>query len=263
MYAKKNGEPDRRAVAYVRVSSQRQVEEGVSIAAQSQRIKDYALFKGLVLADEDIFVDEGVSGGIPLWLRPQGGAMHRRMLSEGIPNVISLKIDRMFRLVSDALITVDELSSEGFTLHVVDLHGEPVDTSSPTGRFFLTILAAMAEMERGLISERTQMGMDYLRRTHKKFTQSIYGWDATDDGALVPNWFEQNVIDYMRWLTGMEVTASAIARKLNQQGVLGKRGGEWNGSGILRTMRNEFHGQREKFPKPSSWGSKPWHDATS
>jgi len=158
MSSKKNKNAEDRAVAYVRVSSQRQVDEGVSIAAQTRRIKDYAHFKGLSLADNDIFIDEGISGGVPLWQRPQGGAMHRRMLRENIPHLISLKIDRMFRMVSDALITVDELSSEGFTLHVVDLHGEPVDTSSPTGRFFLTILAAMAEMERGLIPREHRWG---------------------------------------------------------------------------------------------------------
>ena len=259
MYANKQN----RAVAYVRVSSQRQVDEGVSIAAQTKRIKDYAKFKGLSLADEDIFVDEGISGGIPLWQRPQGGAMHRKMLREGIPHVLTLKIDRMFRMVSDALITVDELASEGFTLHVVDLHGEPVDTSSPTGRFFLTILAAMAEMERGLISERTQMGMDYLKKTHKKFTQVIYGWDANEDGSLIPNWREQGMIDYMRWMTSLGFSASAIAHTLNRNGVKGKKGGKWSGTGVLRTIRNDFHKQREKYVKPEGWGSREWHDAVT
>ncbi|MDA8680667.1 recombinase family protein [Euryarchaeota archaeon] len=158
-----------RAAAYVRVSSQRQADEGVSIDAQIRRIKQYAQFKVLTLKDEDIFIDRGVSGGIPIWLRPQGGALHRKLLQEGIPHLISMKIDRMFRIVSDALITVDELSSEGTTLHIVDLHGEPVDTSSATGRFFLTILAAMAEMERGLISERTKMGMDSLEENSREY----------------------------------------------------------------------------------------------
>ena len=257
MYANKQN----RAVAYVRVSSQRQVDEGVSIAAQTRRIKDYAKFKGLSLADEDIFVDEGISGGIPLWQRPQGGAMHRKMLREGIPHLLTLKIDRMFRMVSDALITVDELASEGFTLHVVDLHGEPVDTSSPTGRFFLTILAAMAEMERGLISERTQMGMDYLKKVHKKFTRAIYGWDNKPDGTIVPNWNEQNIIDYARWMKAQGVSATQIAKVLNRNGVKGKLGGQFRSTGLLKIIENDFHKQREDFVKPPNWGDKVWHDA--
>jgi len=52
-----------RAAAYVRVSSQRQADEGVSIDAQIRRIKQYAQFKGLTLKDEDIFIDRAVSGG--------------------------------------------------------------------------------------------------------------------------------------------------------------------------------------------------------
>jgi DNA invertase Pin-like site-specific DNA recombinase len=144
---------------------------------------------------------------------------------------------------------------------VVDLHGEPVDTSSPTGRFFLTILAAMAEMERGLISERTQMGMDYLRATQKKFTRSVFGWDVTNDGSLVPNWNEHNVIDYMRWMLSLGVTATAIAKELNKQGIKGKLGGKWYGSSVLNTVRNDFHQQRKKYTKPHNWGEKEWHDA--
>jgi len=126
---------------------------------------------------------------------------------------------------------------------------------------WLTILAAMAEMERGLISERTQMGMDYLKRTQKKFTHAIYGWDATEDGALVPNWIEQGMIDYMRWMLSLSVTASAIARTLNKNEVLGKKGGKWSGSSVARTARNEFHGQRIKHSAPEGWGSREWHDA--
>ena len=46
-------------------------------------------------------------------------------------------------------------------------------------------MAALAEMERGLVSERTQIGMDQLKATHKKFTQSIYGWDVDENGSFL------------------------------------------------------------------------------
>ena len=49
-----NAENPSRALAYVRVSSQRQVDEGVSIEAQIKRIKEYARYKGLTLEDKDI-----------------------------------------------------------------------------------------------------------------------------------------------------------------------------------------------------------------
>ena len=60
---------NKNATAYIRVSSQQQVDKGVSIDAQKRRIKEYAKFKGLNLDGKDIFVEEGVSGGIPIWER--------------------------------------------------------------------------------------------------------------------------------------------------------------------------------------------------
>ena len=49
------------------------------------------------------------------------------------------------------------------------------------------------------ISERTIEAMNQLRTTNKKFTKSIFSWDVNEDGMLVPNWAEQDIIDYMAW----------------------------------------------------------------
>ncbi len=249
-----------KATAYIRVSSQRQADEGVSIEAQEKRIKEYARFKGLNLDDKDIFIEKAVSGGIPLWERPKGRQLKQKLMRGEFAHVITMKLDRMFRLVSDTLDTVDELSDAGIALHIVDMHGEAVDTSSSMGRFFLTIMAALAEMERGLIAERTQMGMNQLKATHRKFTQSIYGWDVDKTGALIPNWFEQNIIDYMDWQMNINgMSAASVARSLNAKGVKGKRGGVWQSGGVARTIENDFHDERMKFPHPNNWGNKAWH----
>ena len=256
----KTAENEARCIAYVRVPSQRQVDEGVSIEAQIKRIKEYARFKGLVLRDEDIIIEKGVSGGVPIWERPKGRNLKQRLLSGTYTHVLTMRLDRMFRLVADTMMTVDELSDAGIALHIVDLHGEAVDTSSSMGRFFLTIMAALAEMERGLISERTQIGMNELRSTHKKFTQSIYGWDEEENGSLVPNWFEQDVIDYMLWqIEDNGMSATAVARGLNKMGLKGKRGGKWQSGGVTRTVENDFHFERMDYPHPVDWGKKVWH----
>ena len=157
MLVNNNSNNQNKAVAYVRVSSQKQAEDGVSIAAQIKRIKEYANFKGIILEDEDILIERGVSGGIPLGERPKGGKLKRMLNTGKYEHIITMKLDRMFRLVSDMLATVDELDAAGFALHMVDFNGEAIDTSSAMGRFFLIMSAAMAEMERGLISERTDL----------------------------------------------------------------------------------------------------------
>ena len=260
MLVAENASKSANSVAYIRVSSQRQVDEGVSLEAQKRRIKEYARFKNLNLRDEDIIIERGVSGGIPIWDRPRGRVLKRKLASGQFPNLITMKLDRMFRLTTDMLNTIDDLNDAGIDLHIVDLNGEAVDTSTPMGRFFLTMMGAIAEMERGLISERTQEGMNQLRAANKRFTQSIYGWDVTEDGMLVPNWFEQDIIDFMDWQVNENgVSATSVANFLTKRGYRGKRGGKWNAGGVLRTIENDFHDKRLDFQEPKWWGTKPWH----
>ena len=253
-------EKAQRTIAYIRVSSKRQVDDGVSLDAQKRRILEYVKFKGLSLADDDIIIEEGVSGGIPIWERPRGRLLKQKLSTGKYANLVSMKIDRMFRITTDMLNTIDELADAGISIHIVDMNGEALDTSTSMGRFFLTVMGAMAEMERGLISERTQEGMNQLKATHQKFTQSLYGWNSKEDGSLYPNWNEQDVIDYINWQINVNgMSASAVARNLNKMNIKGKRGGKWYSSGVIRIMNNVFHKQRHSFPQPKNWGNRPWH----
>ena len=249
------------AVAYVRVSTGRQVDEGNSIDNQIQRIRDYAKMRGLDLLTRNIVIEEGVSGGIPLFERPAGKLLLARIKTRKFQHIISLKIDRMFRITSDAIHTFEELEEiYGLKVHIVDLGGQAIDTSNAMGKFFLTIMSAMAEMERGLISERTLEGMAYLKREQLRFTRAIYGWDFDKNGDLFPNWTEQAWIDYMAWqVEHNEVTATSVARSLNKRGIKGKLGGSWRSQGVLRTIKNKFHIKRNEFDIPEWWGDKVWH----
>ena len=158
------------------------------------------------------------------------------------------------------LLTVQEIEDMGVRLLIADLGGEAIDTSTSTGRFMLTIFGGIAEMERGLISERTQEGMDQLKAQNKRFTESIFGWDVNEDGMLEPNWYEQDLIDWMDWqIEDNGMSAAAVARSLNSRGITGKRGGQWQGQSVKRTIGHTFHENRADFPYPSLWGTMPWH----
>ena len=249
-----------KSIAYIRVSSQRQVDEGVSLDAQKRRIEQLAEFKGLNLDPDDILIEQGVSAGIPLWERPKGRNLRRKLRSGDYENLIVMRLDRLFRITSDMLLTVEELDDMGIRLHIADLGGEPIDSSTTMGRFMLTIFGAIAEMERGLISERTQEGMAQLKAANKRFTESIFGWDVDGDGMLVPNWDEQDTIDWMEWqVNNNGMSASAVARSLNGQGIKGKRGGDWQSHSVSRIIANEFHDNRVDFEHPIQWGTMPWH----
>jgi len=250
-----------RAVVYVRISSKKKKgEEGVSIAAQIERARAYATIKEFAVSDEDVFMDDGVSASIPLWDRPAGKELNSHIHDEGIRHIIAVKMDRLFRDVQDLLTTVDELRKEEINLHLLEYNGATLDTSSARGRFFLTVIGGIAELERRQVSERTKFAIEYKKSECKAFTGAIYGWDRDDDD-LVPNWHEQSFIDYMRdWYFGYGRSAYSIAKGMNDYGETGKLGGKWGSSNVLRTIRYEFHEAREKFEKPEWWKKAPFHD---
>ncbi|MDB2398044.1 recombinase family protein [Candidatus Poseidoniales archaeon] len=126
-----------KTIAYIRVSSQRQVDEGNSLASQKRIISNLASFKGLNLKPEDFLIEKGVSAGIPLWERPKGRVLKRKLLSGEYNNLIVMKLDRLFRITSDMLLSLDEIEDMGVRLLVADLGGEAIDTSTSTGKFMM------------------------------------------------------------------------------------------------------------------------------
>ena len=256
-----NNKNKSRAVAYARVSSKRQAEEGVSLDAQVERLLAYAEFRGLELDPEDIYIDDGISAAIHLWSRPAGRKMRETIYHERVGHVLALKMDRLFRDVQDCLGSVDELRGIGVDIHILDQDGGTLDTSTSMGRFFLTTIASLAELERGQISERTKIAMKHLKDNAKVFTGPIFGWDRQGDN-IVPNWKEQDTIDYMRhrhYVQGW--SGNRIAKHLEDLDVKGKLGGSWTSSMVLRTCRYEFHETRRMFEHPEWWGKEPYHDS--
>ena len=252
-----------RAVAYARVSSKRQAEEGVSLDAQVERLIAYAEFRGLELDPEDIYIDDGISAAIHLWSRPAGRKMRETIYQERVGHVLALKMDRLFRDVQDCLGSVDELRGIGVDIHILDQDGGTLDTSTSMGRFFLTTIASLAELERGQISERTKIAMKHLKDNAKVFTGPIFGWDRKGDD-IVPNWREQDIIDYMRHRHYVQNwSGNKIAKQLNELKVKGKKGGSWTSSMVLRTCRYQLHENRKMFEVPNWWGSAEYHDSVS
>jgi hypothetical protein len=113
------------------------------------------------------------------------------------------------------------------------------------------------------LRNRTKDGMNKLKDTGRRFTGVMFGWDNVEDGNVVPNWDEQDLIDYMRHLYMKDDrTASWIARKMNNDDITGKNGGKWSSAGVLRTIRNTYHLNRNKYTQPDWWGDSYYHDTS-
>ena len=224
-------------VLYVRVSTIRQAEDGVSIDAQIAKGKKNAEFRNLLLPDENIFIDDGVSAKIPLWSRPAAKQMKEYVLKHKIKQITAYRMDRLFRSTMDCLATVEELDEFGIGIQFCESGGQPLDLSSAVGRMMITILAAFGEMERNLISERVCMAMQHLKATGRRYTFDRYGWDVDEDNNFVENEEEQEWIEYIHARfheDGIKVTH--IAKELNICEVPTKRAGKWSHKQVSRII---------------------------
>jgi site-specific DNA recombinase len=119
------------AVGYVRVSSEEQALEGVSLDAQEARIKAYATMRGLNLVC--IYREEGVSAKMPLSRRPEGMKVVDSLSKRRAKHVIAVKLDRLFRNAADALSQSEAWDKSKCSLHIIDMGGSAIDTASRYG----------------------------------------------------------------------------------------------------------------------------------
>lgn len=205
------------AIAYIRVSTVEQATEGVSLKAQRKLIRSYARFKKLTIAE--VIVDAGISAGKPLQERDGGKKLFELAQADHINAVIAYKLDRLFRDAADCLTVTKHWDALDVDLHLVDLGGQPVDTSTAIGRFFLTIMAGVAEMERNMIRERTKAALAHLKAEGKRTGSVPYGSTLASDGKTLlkePN--EQKVIRLAKRLRKKGKSLSQIANALAEKG---------------------------------------------
>lgn len=223
------------AVAYVRVSTEEQAAEGVSVDAQIAAVRAYAMLRGLDLVD--VVVDAGVSAGKPLADRAGGAVVLDLVRRRKVRAVVGVKLDRLFRNAGDCLTTTEAWDKAGVALHLVDMGGQAIDTSSAMGRFFLTVMAGAAEMERNLIRERTTTALAHKRANGKRTSKDapIGQRIATDGDTLEADADEQRAVELARSLRADGYTVRAIVDALEAAGIA-PRGARWHPTTVNRML---------------------------
>lgn len=136
---------------YTRVSTEDQVQN-TSLDDQARQIEGIAMTHDLTLTH--IYREEGVSGAVSLFQRPEGCRL--AFLREGDTVIIS-KIDRMFRDARDALNVIGDWKDAGINL-IINGYGNVMDASNPHGLFMLEMMCVFSGEERRRIRERTLAG---------------------------------------------------------------------------------------------------------
>jgi putative DNA-invertase from lambdoid prophage Rac len=146
---------------YARVSTDMQRESGISLDEQQVKIAARCVENGWTL--EKVYVDAGVSGSTPLGKRPEGAQLLAAVRPGDI--VIAAKMDRCFRSAFDALETIASFKRRRISLWLLDLGGDC--SGNGISELIVTVLAAVAQFERSLISERIKDAKRNLRRANK------------------------------------------------------------------------------------------------
>lgn len=130
------------------------------------------------VAEGRIFTDTA-SGG-PGTNRP-GFAAAIRACRKG-DTLVVWKLDRLGRSLLEVLEVCQRLEKKGAGLHVIT---DKIDTSTAMGRFVLHILAALAEMERGLIVERTKAGLASAKARGRVGGRKPWKMDAEKEARAI------------------------------------------------------------------------------
>src|SRR5262245_25874506 len=215
-------------VGYIRVSTEGQATEGVSLEAQRARIEAWALANGYVVAA--IHEDAGLSGG-RADNRPGLQAAVADACSRKAP-LVAYSLSRIARSTVDALEISERLHAAGADL--VSL-SERIDTTSAAGKMVFRMLAVLAEFERDQVSERTTMALQYKKAQGEKLGGRMpYGRQLAADGIhLEENASEQAVIRVARELHQAGLASRKIAARLAEQGMYSRNGSVFAPSAII------------------------------
>lgn len=223
-----------RAVAYLRVSTDKQADHGVSLDAQRAKVEAYAALYDLDLVAVE--VDAGASAksldGRPALARALS------MLDTGaVDALIVVKLDRLTRSVADlgSLVT-DYFGPNGAALLSV---GEQIDTRTSAGRLVLNVLASVAQWEREAIGERTAAAMQHKAQKGEFCggRSAPFGFALTADGGrLVEVAEEQATISRARELSASGLSLRAVAAALAAEGRTSRTGAPFQAVQVSRLV---------------------------
>jgi DNA invertase Pin-like site-specific DNA recombinase len=194
-----------KVVAYVRVSTDKQAEQGLSLDAQQECLLKYADLHKI-----EIVAIEADSASASSLERPGLQRALNALETGEASGLLIVKLDRLTRSVRDLVALIDEYFRDDQALISVSEH---IDTGSAAGRLTLKILTTVAEWEREAIGERTSAVMQHMK-AEGMFTGGFppFGFQI-GNGVLLECEEEQAVIKEVRAARMFGETLRGIARR--------------------------------------------------
>ena len=227
----------RTAVGYVRVSTDMQAADGLSLDAQRATIRAFCESTELRLLQ----IHEDVESG---------GRADRRGLAKALATpsdvVVVLKFDRISRSIKHFCDLYEEHFSDG-TKELVAIR-ESIRLDSALGRALVSILLVFAQMEREATGERTREAIVHIRKSGFHFGKAPYGYQAVPSTenpryrVLQEDPEEQQILSRIKTLIAQRVSCRKIAQQLNDEGIAAPQGPLWTVSVIYNlNLRKGWH----------------------
>ncbi len=217
-------------IAYLRVSSEKQVDVGVSLEAQQQKVAAYASLYDLELVEIVVHAAQSAKT-----LDRPGLQKALAMIKAGQADALLVtKLDRLTRSVVDLgkLIEIYFAAGKVALLSV----GEQIDTRSANGRMVLNILASVSQWEREIIAERTSTALRYKQSQGEYIGGEVpYGYQLTD-GQLHLDPSEQQAIVLAKQLKSQKLSLRKIAAELHKVGCCARNGQQFQAKQISRMV---------------------------
>lgn len=221
-------------VAYVRVSTKKQVDEGLGIDVQEKALRRWARDQGHEIAAWER--DEGRSGDSDEIDRP-GLAAALACVEGGEAQAIAVyRLDRLARRLYRQEMVIHQLRLQGAV--VLSVRESDTDSDEPERVMFRQLLGIFAEYERALIRGRMLAGRHAKasKGGYAGFGSPPYGWQAQNK-ELVPDPEEQGAISLMRRWRAEGHSLRQIAARLDVEGYRPKRGDNWSPTAVQRVLK--------------------------
>jgi DNA invertase Pin-like site-specific DNA recombinase len=226
-------------IGYLRVSTDRQAEDGLGIDIQREAVLDWAkAHDHRVIAVE---CDEGISGTRELDDRPGLAESLRSIRTGAADGLVVYRLDRLARdliLQEQLLREVWRSGGSAFSTSSAETSFLVEDPSDPSRRLIRQVLGAVSEYERAMVRLRLQAGRDRKSAAggDAGFGSPALGWRAVD-GALVPHIDEQRAIDLIVDRHASGASHRQIIAELEAEDLRPKRSETWHPTTIARVLR--------------------------
>ena len=206
---------------YIRVSTAMQVD-GYSLDAQKDRLVKFAEFQGMEIVRE--YCDAGKSGK-SITGRPEFQQMLQDVADDrdGVSYILVFKLSRFGRNAADVLNSLQYIQDYGVNLICVE---DGIDSSKDSGKLTITVLSAVAEIERENILVQTMEGRRQKAREGKwNGGQAPFGyWLDSKNSTLIVNPEEAEIVRIIfDKFVHTDMGADSISNYLNQHGYSKKK----------------------------------------